>query len=70
MASGRRVSGDIRSVVNDKVLHESLFVPILMSGSSETMIWKGKKSRIRAVKMDNLRGLRDIRRMDKVRMHG
>ena len=32
----------------------------------ETMIWKKKeRSRIRTVQMDNLRGLLDIRRMDK-----
>ena len=46
---------------------ESLLVPVLMCGS-ETMIWKEKKrSRIRAVQMDNLRGLLGIRRMDKFR---
>ena len=32
----------------------------------ETMIWKEKRSRIRTVKMDNLRGLLGIRRMGKV----
>ena len=41
-------------------------VPVLMYGS-ETMLWKEKeRSRIRAVQMQNLRGLLDIRRMDKV----
>ena len=30
------------------------------------MIWREKGSRIRAVQMDNLRGLLEIRRMDKV----
>ena len=49
-----------------RVLHETLFVPILMY-SSETVIWKEKKrSSIRAVHMDNLTGLLGIRRMDKV----
>ena len=46
-ASGRRVSGAIRSLVNARslqlecarVFHETLLVPILMYGS-ETMIWK------------------------------
>ena len=48
------------------VLHETLFVPVLMY-SSEIMLWKEKKrSRIRAVQMDNLRGLLGIRRMDRV----
>ena len=32
---------------------------------SETMLWK-EKSRIRAVQMDNLRGLLSIRRIDRV----
>ena len=49
-----------------RVLHESLLLPILMY-VSETMRWREKeRSRIRAVQMDNLRGLLGIRRMDKV----
>ena len=64
----------IRSLVNDRdlqiecarVLHETLLVPLLTQGS-ETMLWKEKeRSRIRAVQMDNLRGLLGIRRMDRV----
>ena len=47
MASGRRVSGAIRFLVNArdlllacaKVLYETLLVPVLMY-SSETMLWK------------------------------
>ena len=47
MASGRRVVGAIRSLVNARdlhlegvrVLHETLLVPVLMYGS-ETMSWK------------------------------
>ena len=54
--SGRRVAGGIRSLVNTRdlqlefarVLHETLLVPVLMYGS-ETMLWKKKRSRIRAV---------------------
>ena len=74
VASGRRVSGVIRSLVNAgslqlecaRVLHESLLVPVHTYGS-ETMIWRKKeKCRIRAVQMDNLRGMLGIRRMDKV----
>ena len=43
-----------------------LLVPVLTYGS-ETMLWKGKeRSRIRAVQMDNLRGLLGIRRMFRV----
>ena len=39
------------------ILHESLLVPVLMY-DSETMICKEKERfRIRAVQMDNLRGL-------------
>ena len=48
------------------VLHETLHVPLLMYGS-ETMLWREKKrSRVRAVQMDNLRGLLGIRRMDRL----
>ena len=74
VASGRRVAGDIRFLVNARslqlkcarVLHESLLVPVLSYGS-DTMIRREKeRSKIRAVQMDNLRGLLGIRRMDKV----
>ena len=69
VASGRRVAGATTSLVNARglqpkcarVLHESLLVPVLMH-CSETLIRKEKeRSRI-----DNLRGLTCIRRMDKV----
>ena len=46
-----------------RVFQESLLVPVLMYGS-ETVIWK-ERSRIKAVHMDNLRGLLAIR-MDEV----
>ena len=46
------------------VLHETFLVPVFIY-SSETMLWKEKeRSRVRAVQMDNLRGLVGIRRMD------
>ena len=57
VASGRRVTGAIRSLGNAgdlqlecaRVLHETLLVPVLMYGS-ETMLWKEKEgSKIRAV---------------------
>ena len=49
-----------------RVLHESLVVLVLTYGS-EKMLWKEKeRSRIRAVQMDNFRGLLGIRRMDEV----
>ena len=48
------------------VLHETLLVPFLRYGS-ETMLWREKERfRIRAVQMDNLRGLLGIMRMDRV----
>ena len=59
VASGRRITGAIRSRVNARslqlecarVLHESLLVPVLTYGS-ETMIWREKGiSRIRAVQI-------------------
>ena len=74
VASGKRVAGAIRSLVNVKdlqlerarVLLETLLVHVLMYGN-ETMIWREKKiSRVRPVQMDNLRGLLGIRRMDRV----
>ena len=47
-------------------MHESLLVSILTYGS-ETLIWREKKrTRIRAVQIDNLKSLLGIRRIDKV----
>ena len=44
-----------------------ILVYLFLIHSSETMIWKEKeRSRIKVVQMDNLRGLLDIMRMDKV----
>ena len=73
VASGRRLVDAIRSLVNARylqlgcarVLHETLLVPFLTYGS-ETMLWKEERSRIRAVQVDNLCGLRGIIRMDRV----
>ena len=73
VASGRRIVGAIRSLVNardlqlecDRILHETLLVPVLIHGS-ETMLWKEKRSRIMAVQMNNLRGLLGIKMMDRV----
>ena len=74
VANGKRVAGTIRSPINamssqfhcDRVLHESLLVPDLTYGS-ETMIWREKEgSRVRAVQIDNLRGLLGIRKLHKV----
>ena len=57
VASGRRVAGA-------RLLHDSLFVPVLMY-VSRTMLWKDKERfRIRAVQMDNFKGLLGIRRID------
>ena len=65
MASGRRVLIGLQ-LQCAKALQNSLLVPIPIH-FSETMIWKdNKKSRIRAVQVDNLRDLLGIRRMDKV----
>ena len=74
VASGRKVAGAIRSLVNARnlqfecarVLPETLLVPVLMY-DRETMLWKEKeRSRIRAVQMDNLRGFLGIKTMDRV----
>ena len=78
VASGRRVPGVIRFLVNARslhldcarVLHESLLVPVFTYGS-ETMIWReNERSRIWTIQMDNLRGLLGIREWIKSRMHG
>ena len=60
--SGRIVGGEIRSLVNVRDLHEGLLVLVLLYGS-ETMIWREKeRSMIRAVQMENFRGLLCIRK--------
>ena len=47
-------------------MHRSLLVLVLIHGS-KTILWKEReRSRIKAVQMDNLRGLLGIRRMDRV----
>ena len=64
VASGRRVPGETRFLVNARdlqlecarIFHKTLLVPVLMYGS-ETVLWKEKeRSRIRVVQIDNLRG--------------
>ena len=74
VASGKRVAGAIKSLVNARdlqlecarVLHETLLIPVVMYGS-ETMSWKEKERfKIRAVQMDNLRRWLGIRRMGRV----
>ena len=72
VASVRRVASVIRSLVNARdlqiecarILHKTFLVPVLTFGT-ETMLWE-ERSRIRAVQMDNLRGVLGIRRMDRV----
>ena len=47
------------------VLHETLLVPVITYGN-EKLLWKEKeRSSIRAVQMENLRGLLGIRRRDR-----
>ena len=71
VASERRVQVllglvNARSLQIARILHESLLVPVLKYGN-KTIIWREKeRSRIKAVHMDNLRGLLGIRRMDEV----
>ena len=46
------------------MLHDALLLSIILYGS-EIVVWKDKKrSKIRAVKMDNIRDLLSIKRMD------
>ena len=46
------------------VLHETLLVLVLIYGSENVL--EGERSRIRALQMDNPRGLLGIRSMDRV----
>ena len=55
--SGRRVASVIRSLAN-----ASLSMLIL----HKTRLWEEEKSRVRVIQIDNLRGLLDIRRMDRL----
>ena len=72
VVSERRVAGAIRSMVNGRspqlervrVLHEALLVPFLLYSSEE------KRSEIRDVQLDNLRGLLGVMRMDRVLCRG
>ena len=69
-----RVAGTIRSLVNARilqfdcatVLHESLLVLVLTYGSETMIRMEKERPMIWAVRLDNLRGLLGIRRMDKV----
>ena len=47
-----------------RVLHEGLLMSVLLYGSETILLRKKERSRIRAVQMDNLRGLLGIRRME------
>ena len=74
VAEWEESSGAIRSLLYAmgrhlecvRVLHELLFMSVLLY-CSETTIWREKeRSRTSAVQMDSLRGLLDIRRMDRM----
>ena len=72
--SGRRVSGASRSLVNARGLQlesglfftYTRFFYVFTYGSKKMIRRKKKRSRIRAVQMDNLSGFLGIRRMDKI----
>src|SRR5678816_2320766 len=75
VVNGRKVAGAIKSLVDVKglslecamVLHEGMFLPVLMY-SSKTMVWNRRyRSKVQCVQMDNLRGLLGVRRIDKMR---
>ena len=44
-------------------MHESLLVPVLTYGNETVICREDERSRIRAVQIDNLRGLMGIRRI-------
>ena len=73
VASGRKVTGAVRSIVMLGVCSLSVRgcymrdFSYLLCCMAEKMIWREKeRSRIRAVQMDNLRGLLGVREMDRV----
>ena len=78
MASGRRVAGPTRSLVNARdlqlecatVLYEILLVPVHTYGS-ETILWKEKeRSRIRAYRWTTSEGYLVLRGWLESLMHG
>ena len=69
--NGRRVAGAIRSLIDGRSFQfecaRALYVVAVLPYGSVTMIWREKeRSKIWAVQIDNLRGLLNIRIMDKV----
>ena len=48
------------------VFHETLLVPVLIYGSETLLLKEKERFIIRAVQMDNLRGLLGIRRLHRV----
>ena len=67
--SGMKVAGAIIYLVNDeslqfdcaKILHKTLVVPVLLCGSEAMACRKKERSRIRGVRMDNLKGFYELR---------
>ena len=49
-----------------RTLHETLLMPVLMYGNKTMLPFEKKRSRIRAVQMDNFRGLLGIWSFDQV----
>ena len=68
VASGRRVAVNARDLQLQctRVLHQTLLVHVLIYGSEIMLRREKKRSRIRTVEMENLRGLLGIDRMDRV----
>ena len=69
VASGRKVAGTIRSLVNardlkhecGRVFHEALLMPVLLYGSETMICIEKEKYRARDEQMDNLRELLGVR---------
>ena len=74
MASGKRVAGAIRSLINARdlqfqcarVLHETLLVAVLMYGMETILVKEKERSRLSAVRMNHLRGFLGNKRMNRV----
>ena len=72
--NGRKVAVAIRFLVNARslqrecarMLNEAFLILVLLYGSETMVLREKKRSRIRVVQLDNLRGLLGVRRRDRV----
>ena len=75
VSNGRQVAGAIESLVKarrlsferNRVVHESMLLPVVMYGSKE-MVWsQNYRSEVQTVQMNYLRRVLGVRKIDKMR---